>query len=133
MSPARPSRRAFRAKWSCRLPPARCFLAPNGISGPTIASHAEEAPTIAQRVTYRQLLGEKAPLREAMEARVDARFWRNARPWRRSIFVGAGLGGRQSIEDAGDDVRGVDRFAVLLVAALRDSAFGVNGIAFLDF
>jgi hypothetical protein len=29
---------------------------------------------IAQRVVDRQLLGEKAPLREAVEARVDARF-----------------------------------------------------------
>ena len=74
----------------------------------------------------------KGPLREAAEALVDARFWRSARPWGWSIFVGAGLGGGQSIEDAGDDVRGVDRFAVLLVAALRDSAFGVNGIAFPD-
>lgn len=87
---------------------------------------------IAQRVVYRQLLSENAPLREAVEACIDARVWRSARPWRRSIFVGAGLGGRQSIEDAGDDVRGVDRFAVLFVAALRDSAFGVNGIAFPD-
>jgi MFS family permease len=62
---------------------------------------------IARRVVHRRLVGEKSPLREAVEARVDARFWRSARPWRRSIFVGAGLGGRQSIEDAGDDVRGV--------------------------
>jgi hypothetical protein len=38
------------------------------------SSDAEEAPTIAQRAVHRQLVGEKAPLREAVEARVDARF-----------------------------------------------------------
>jgi hypothetical protein len=45
---------------------------------------------IAQRVIYRELLGQKEPLREAVEASVDARFWRTL-PGRRSIFVGAGL------------------------------------------
>jgi hypothetical protein len=29
-------------------------------------------------VIYRQLLGQKEPLREAVEASVDARYWRSA-------------------------------------------------------
>jgi len=35
---------------------------------------------ISRRVIYRQLLSQKEPLREAVEASVDARFWRSTRP-----------------------------------------------------